>query len=203
MLSVTVSQNTTTNTLTITGDSNANTINIYQQDYTPTDQISVEVVGQGLYGPFAVDADLTLLVVNAGAGADHVQFGNSTNGLLAPSYATPVTVPAQVHGDYDSDTLIGTDQPDTIWGDFGNDEIDGGGGNDTLYGGYGDGVETGNDTLTGGSGADSMYGEAGNDTFHAGGDSAADYLDGGSGSSDVATDRDIGTDTTVNIEILS
>lgn len=205
LFAVTAVQNTTTNVLTITGDSNANTIRIYQQDYFPTDQISVEVVGQqGLLGPFNVDADLTLIRVNAGLGIDDVRFGNNAGyGLLAPSSGMAVSVPAEVHGDYDSDVLIGTDQADTIWGDHGNDQLYGAGGNDLLYGGYGDGAETGNDTLTGDGGADSLYGEDGNDLFHSSNDGATDYLDGGAGASDDAIDRDIGSDTTVNIEILS
>jgi Ca2+-binding RTX toxin-like protein len=199
LMSVSVSQNTTTNTLTITGDENANEIHVYQQEYIGTDQITVEVVNQGLFGPYGVDADLTLIVVNAGGGGDTIIFGSSVYGVLAPSWDMPVGVPAQIHGDYDSDVIWGTDQADTIWGDQGNDQIRGAAGNDTLFGGYGDGAETGNDTIWGDAGADSVYGEAGNDVLHGANDGAADYLDGGSGTSDQA-DRDAGTDTTVGVE---
>lgn len=187
MFAVTVSHNTTTNILTITGDANANAIDVYQLNSTDPDELYV-VADNVLHGAFNVDADLTLIKVDAGSGIDNVFFSSNAHGVLGGQFGIPVSVPAEIHGDYDNDFLYGTDQADTIWGDFGDDQLWGAGGNDVMYGGYGSSItETGEDILTGDAGDDSMFGEGGADSFFNSGN-GADYLDGGDGSDTADSD---------------
>jgi len=203
---VVVDHNTTTNTLTITGDVNDNTIFVFQQHWAGSDTIGVDISGQASEGPFTVNGDLTLVKVLGQGGADDISFGSATYGVGGASNAVAVSVPAEIHGGDGNDVqLTGTDNADTIWGDGGADTLKGADGADIMYGGYGSSTnhDNSNDVLWGDGGADSMWGEDGNDTFHAT-DGIADYLDGGAGS-DTATDRDkFGSpqDTTISIEIL-
>ena len=203
LFSVSVFHNTTTNILQITGDANDNVIRVYQLTGSPN-QIKVYVQGQTPdSGPYNVNADLTLVKVFAGGGADDVQFGSDTYGYLGSlGGQTAVSVPAEIHGDAGNDAnLIGTDSPDTIWGDAGNDTLWGADGNDIMYGGYGgqdqlhgdagndivyggDGGAGGNveveaDMLWGGVGNDTLYGEGGNDEIRP--DGGVDVAYGGAG----------------------
>ncbi len=79
-----------------------------------------------------------------------------------------------------ADSLVGTTRVDTLRGLGGNDTLTAKAGNDQLAGG------PGADRLTGGPGADSMLGDSGNDKLLAR-DGAADTVNCGSGSGDVAT----------------
>jgi Ca2+-binding RTX toxin-like protein len=203
LYSVSVIQNTTTNIVTITGDSGDNVIRVWQENYEPNDLVTVRVVDQATYG-FWLNADLTLIKFFGDAGIDDIEFGSNTYGFLLGDM--PVGVPAEIRGGIGDDLLTGTDNADYIYGELGADQLWGAGGDDYLYGGYGGGSsDNGNDILQGDGGADSMYGEDGNDIFKAS-DGVADYLDGGGGS-DTATlaNRDTGTpsDTTVSIENLT
>lgn len=157
LLSVAVSQNTTTNVLSITGDANVNDVYVYQTNGTP-DQVYVEVSSEAVtYGPFNVDADLTLINVSLGASGDSITFENASLIVLGDE---PVGVPASVSGGDGDDTLSTTDQSDTVTGDNGDDAIFGGDGGDSLYG------NAGADQLNGEAGDDNAYGGAGNDTLH-------------------------------------
>ena len=220
MLSVSISQNTTTNTLIISGDANVNYIEVYQLNKA-TDEIYVIVDSTTPHnGPWYVGPDLTFITFFGEGDADTFQPGTITwGGFTSDPDEIPVSVPAELHGGYGNDTLTGTDGPDDIFGDYGIDDLWGARGDDEMYGGYGDdsdgAVDTfhgeegadkifgegGNDSLWGGAGADQMYGGAGDDTFHAGGDSAVDYLAGGDGT-DTGIDRDQ-NDNHVSVEVLS
>lgn len=81
-----------------------------------------------------------------------------------------VTLPADLSGGRDHDTLLGGAGDDRIRGDFdgatgdgaeGNDSIVGGAGNDTLWGDGADGGEGGADTIMGGEGHDLLRGDGG------------------------------------------
>jgi Polysaccharide deacetylase/RTX calcium-binding nonapeptide repeat (4 copies) len=78
------------------------------------------------------------------------------------------------------DNLIGTARADTLRGLVGNDTLTGKSGGDKLLGG------PGADKLSGGPGSDQLLGEGGNDRLLAK-DGAADTVNCGSGSGDVAT----------------
>ncbi len=87
-----------------------------------------------------------------------------------------------IHGNQNSNTLIGSGGNDLIVGYGGADHIEGGagdddlygrGGSDTLYGGEG------SDLIDGGDGHDDLYGDGGDDLIR--GDGGNDMLSGGSG----------------------
>lgn len=80
---------------------------------------------------------------------------------------------ANINGNNNANTLIGTAFADTINARGGNDFVDAGDGNDYVEGGNGD------DVLKGGRGNDQMFGGAHNDRLN-GGD-GDDFLDGGTG----------------------
>jgi Ca2+-binding RTX toxin-like protein len=80
---------------------------------------------------------------------------------------------ANINGNNNANTLIGTAFADNITARGGNDFVDAGDGDDTVDGGNGD------DVLKGGRGNDQMFGGANNDRLHGG--EGNDYLDGGTG----------------------
>lgn len=91
-------------------------------------------------------------------------------------------MPKGKNGDWQDDSLAGTDADDSISGSSGNDTIDGGAGDDTLKGDSGEDLlfgGAGDDSLDGGSQDDVLSGGAGNDTLV--GSSGSDVLSGGDG----------------------
>jgi Ca2+-binding RTX toxin-like protein len=136
---------------------------------------------------------------NGGIGADTVDYGAVSAAL---TLSIDNTANDGVSGETDNvktdiETLIGGSGNDTITGSANGDTLKGGDGNDTMYGGGGD------DDMYGGAGADLMYGDSGNDTFHTKNDGSADTIYGGAGTSDRASDRDVGTDFVMEVEILT
>jgi Ca2+-binding RTX toxin-like protein len=123
---------------------------------------------------------------------------------------TSASVENVVGSDNGDDSITGNSLANVIYGGLGNDTIHAGSGADTLYGGNGNDSlygEDGDDILYGGDDADGMFGGNGNDTFHSQGDGVVDTLDGGAGTGDTATDRDILAndglnDSVINIENL-
>ncbi|NOT41185.1 MAG: calcium-binding protein [Alphaproteobacteria bacterium] len=113
---------------------------------------------------------------------------------------------ANINGNNNANTLIGTAFADNINARGGNDYVDAGDGNDYVDGG------NGNDILKGGLGHDQMFGGANNDRLNGG--EGDDALDGGTGidwadfdggaavnvdlTAGIATGQ--GTDTLVNFE---
>lgn len=97
---------------------------------------------------------------------------------------------ANINGNSQNNTLIGTAFADTIRGQAGDDYIDGGDGNDFLDGG------NDNDTLRGGLGWDQLFGGSGNDRLNGG--AGDDRIDGGAGSQDWA-DYDGGAAVSVDL----
>lgn len=110
------------------------------------------------------------------------------------------SVPSEVYGGQDADTINGGSGPDLLFGDGGDDIIHGGDGDDTLEGGGdvdtldgGNGKDTlrggkGNDLLIGGKGKDTLRGNEDNDTLQGNegddtlyGDLGNDILQGGDG----------------------
>lgn len=97
---------------------------------------------------------------------------------------------ANINGNNNANTLIGTAFADTINARGGNDYVDAGDGDDYVDGGNGD------DVLKGGRGNDQMFGGNNNDRLN-GGD-GDDHLDGGSG-----TDwADFDGGAAVNVDLL-
>jgi Ca2+-binding RTX toxin-like protein len=179
LLAVTVTQNTTTNTLIVTGTSGNDEIYVYQNNGTP-DQIWVrDDVASVDWGPYNVDADLTSVLVNAGGGGDVVLIEGGSSGIIFGGEA--VSVPAEIHGEAGNDSLYGGDHEDIIYGEGGTDEMVGYDGNDDMFGG--DDADTvwglqGDDTLSGGAGNDDMIGDEGADAMY--GDAGGDHMVGGS-----------------------
>ena len=115
-------------------------------------------------------ATSTVEFFGGGAGADTVDYGNST-ALISVNLSTNVNTGGFAQGDtlISMDNVLGSDYSDHLTGDSqnntligrdGDDKIDGGDGNDVLSGG------AGNDLIKGGAGADTIYGGDGDDTLH-------------------------------------
>jgi len=135
-------------------------------------------------------ADVTSLVINAGAGNDTV--------ALKGTRDTPFSLAAEINGEAGNDRLSGADGNDTISGGAGDDDLAGRTGDDMLNGDEDD------DKLVAGDGADSLNGGAGDDFLRATEeDGDVDVLDGGedsaaSGEDDVDVALAEDTDTTSN-----
>jgi Ca2+-binding RTX toxin-like protein len=137
-------------------------------------------------------ADVTSIVIDAGAGNDKVVF----RALGDADFATPATVMGgngndwlstgggadSIDGGLGDDRINAGDGADSANGGDGDDRIDGGAGADLLNG------DDGDDYLVGGDDADTMNGGDGDDTFDAAGDGAVDTIDGGADSA--AADED-------------
>lgn len=119
---------------------------------------------------------------------------------------------ANISGDENDNTLVGTTGDDTITAGGGHDSVTGDAGDDTIDAGIGrDTVDAGagndtvhlvndDDTAYGGLGDDTVYGGTGNDSIYGGdgadslhGESENDHLDGGDG--DDTIDAGAGSDT--------
>jgi Ca2+-binding RTX toxin-like protein len=93
-----------------------------------------------------------------------------------------------------NDRVLGGQGADTISGDAGDDVLTGGAGIDTIRGG------AGNDTIFGGGAVDSLFGDDGNDILFSEGDSAADTVNGGTGSDLADADAN---DIITSVELLA
>ena len=130
--------------------------------------LAVTINGRPMSGsPFA---NVTKVVVNAGAGNDSVDLSR-------------LSLNATANGGPGNDTLGGTRANDVLNGEAGHDVLNGNDGNDNLLGGAGD------DTLTGGAGVDVFHGEDGNDLINAIDGIADALLDTGGGSDVFRRDR--------------
>lgn len=123
----------------------------------------------GNVGIFSID-----VIANDGFG------GTATDTFVLTIAPAPIL---PIYGSNDSETLVGTINPDIIYGfdgqdilsgDLGDDEIWGGAGHDRLFG------QAGNDQLHGELGNDQLYGEDGDDLLF--GEDGDDLLYGGAGS---------------------
>lgn len=111
-------------------------------------------------------ADVTSIVINAGAGNDSVA-------LSGGKRKTPFAVSALINGEAGNDNLTGAAGNDTINGGDGDDNLYGNKGTDLLSGGAGD------DLLVGGADIDTLNGNDGDDLLKSAGDSVIDIVDGG------------------------
>ena len=156
---------------TVYEDGSAGTDTLDFKNLTPPTGVTGATVTLATSSQQTVTTNQLRLTLNGAANLENItgsDFGNDS--LTGNSLANLIT---------------GGDHDDTIHGGSGNDTLYGDNGNDSLYG------EDGDDILYGGNDADGMFGGNGNDTFHSHGDGAVDTLDGGAGTSDTATDRDI------------
>lgn len=120
-------------------------------------------------------ADVTSLIVNAGAGNDSVSLRGGTKD-------SPFSLAALINGEAGNDRLSGA---------AGNDTINGGDGDDDLYGNVGTDLlsgDAGEDLLVGGADVDTLNGGADDDLLKSAGDDAIDILDGGADSGTTAAD---------------
>lgn len=120
-------------------------------------------------------ADVTSIVVNAGAGNDSVTLAGGTR-------STPFAVAATINGDAGNDNLSGA---------AGSDSINGGDGDDNLYGNKGTDLlngDAGDDLIVGGADIDTLNGNDGDDLLKSAGDSVIDIVDGGADSAAAGED---------------
>lgn len=120
-------------------------------------------------------ADVTSIIVNAGAGNDAVSLGGGTR-------TSPFAVAATLNGEAGNDKLSGAAGNDSLSGGDGDDDLFGGKGTDLLAGGIGD------DKLVGGADIDTLNGDDGDDLLVSAGDSVIDIVDGGADSSATGED---------------
>lgn len=117
------------------------------------------------------------------AGDDTITNGSAGNDLMDGGEGADSIV-----GGSGNDTILGDNGGDRLFAGGGADSVDGGEGNDTIVGG-GFGAETligggGEDSIFSGGGERAMFGGDGDDTFSGfSNDSAARFIDGGSGDS--------------------
>jgi Ca2+-binding RTX toxin-like protein len=148
--------------LTVTGDNNANVINVSRD---PAGRLLVNSGAVRISGATATVANTTRIDVS-GLGGDDKLALNEANGALPR---------ARLSGGAGNDNLTGGSGDDTLAGDDGNDLLFGNGGADTLTGGRG------NDTLAGGGGADQAAGDSGNDRLVWNPGDGSDLNEGGEG----------------------
>ena len=142
-------------------------------------------VGNDGSADFSFDrADVTQIVVDAGAGDDLVRIDDS-NGAFTDS------IPTTIDGGDGNDTLIGGSGAETLIGGDGNDTINGGKGNDVALMGAGDDTFVWNP----GDGSDTVEGQAGTDTMLFNGASAAEHVDLSANGNRLRFFRDVGNIT--------
>jgi hypothetical protein len=163
LMAVSPYHNVYDNTLTINGDSGANTVDVYRV----ADQIVVNVRTEGIL--YSYNSSQVSKIKFFGYGGKDA-FTNNT------------AIPTIADGGEGDDVIIGGHGDDTLKGGDGNDELVGGDGNDNLHG------EAGSDTLRGQGGNDNLYGGADADSLD--GANGNDGLFGGCGNTDTLTGGD-------------
>jgi Ca2+-binding RTX toxin-like protein len=131
-------------TLTVFGDSGANTITLSRD---AAGKILVNGGAVAVIGGTPTVANTSLIRAFGQAGNDVISL-NEANGALPA---------ASLFGGADNDVLTGGSGADQLFGQGGNDTLLGKGGADLLFGG------SENDTLTGGDADDQVFGQSGND----------------------------------------
>ena len=198
--------NSVTGVLTVSGNVNNNTIEVYR-----TTANGIRVDEAGTLSSWYTASSVNRIDVFGFAGAD--TFTIYTNANVGPG-DTGVGKPTILKGGDGNDTITGGDNNDTIYGESDNDSLDGGDSDDTIYGCYGaDSLEGGaqndilwgsngnndsneaaqNDTLWGEDGSDTLQGETGDDILRGGG--GADYCVGFEGNDTFTNNGDGATDT--------
>jgi Ca2+-binding RTX toxin-like protein len=131
-------------TLTVLGDSLANTITVSRN---ASGTVLVNGGAVSIQGGPATVANTAMIQAFGQGGNDTITL-NEANGALPR---------ASLFGGADNDILTGGSGADQLFGQAGNDTMLGKGGNDLLFGG------DGNDVFTGGDGDDQCFGQSGDD----------------------------------------
>ncbi|MGO4854344.1 Hint domain-containing protein [Phaeovulum sp. W22_SRMD_FR3] len=161
------------------------------------------IIGGG--GADSIDGGAGNDLISGGAGddtllggaGDNTIDGGDGNDFIDDVIGSVGTGTSSVSGGAGNDTIYTGTGNDTIHGDAGNDLIIAAAGNDLVDGGDGDDQlfgEDGNDTLSGGAGADFIDGGSGADVMSGGADADTFVINIGSGTGDVITGGETGTD---------
>ena len=162
--------------LTVTGDSQDNTITLSRD---VAGKVLVNGGAISIKGGSPTVANTKLVQVFGAAGNDTITL-DEANGVLPK---------ANLYGGAGNDILTGGSGNDQLFGEAGNDTLLGKGGVDRLYGGAGD------DTLTGGAGDDQAFGQAGNDRMIWNPGDGSDLNEGGAGNDTVEVNGGNGAET--------
>ena len=145
-----------TGVLTITGDTLADTINVYQT----SSGVSVDLDGNGFGSPYA-NGSISRIDIFGLDGADEIYVEGAVRGW---NYGgEDVAEVVKIEGGDGNDIIIAGDSLDTVYGGNGNDSMQGSEENDLMYGG------AGNDTMGGDADNDTMYGGYGGEDVMSGG----------------------------------
>jgi Ca2+-binding RTX toxin-like protein len=174
--SITATFSTATQTLTVLGDANDNTIVVSRN---AAGQLLVNGGSVAISGGLPTVANTSLIQVFGQDGNDNISLDEANGALPA----------ANLFGGGGNDTLVGGSGNDLLFGQAGNDTLLGKGGNDLLFGG------DGNDTLTGGTGDDQVFGEGGNDRMIWNPGEGTDLNEGGDGIDTVEVNGGNGAET--------
>ena len=153
-------------TLSVNGDSAANTIQISRD---AAGKILVNGGAVTVIGGTPTVANTALIQVFGLAGNDNISLSEA-NGALPR---------ANLFGGADNDVLTGGSGNDQLFGQAGNDTLLGKGGTDLLFGG------NDNDTITGGDADDQAFGQSGNDRMIWNPGDDTDLNEGGDGTDTV------------------
>jgi Ca2+-binding RTX toxin-like protein len=162
-------------TLTVSGDSAANSIVISRN---AAGRILVNGGAVAVIGGTPTVANTSLIQVFGLAGNDQIAL-NETGGALPA---------AQLSGGADNDTLSGGSSADQLFGQAGNDTLLGKGSSDLLFGGSGD------DTLAGGDADDQAFGQGDDDRMIWNPGDDTDLNEGGAGVDTVVVNGGNGTE---------
>jgi hypothetical protein len=136
---------------------------------------SIEIYGDDGDDSITIGTGVTAVYINAGAGNDLIHGGEQNDTISGGAGKD------QIYGGAGDDLLNGNTSADRLFGDAGNDRLHGNDGNDYLVGG------SGSDRIWGEAGNNLFYGQDGDDYFYAR-NSAADTLNGGSGTNHAQVD---------------
>ena len=165
----------TSGTLSVYGDSTANTITVSRD---AAGKLYVNGGAVGVAGGTPTVANVELIQVYGLAGNDTIKL-DEAGGALPRAY---------LFGGGDQDTVTGGSGADMLFGQAGNDALLGKGGQDYLAGG------DNNDTLTGGDADDQVFGEAGDDRMIASFGDDTDLNEGGAGTDTAEVDGSTGAE---------
>ncbi|HWK69201.1 MAG TPA: calcium-binding protein [Rhizobiaceae bacterium] len=165
-----------TGVITMTGDTNSNTIAMSRN---AAGQILANGGAVAISGGSPTVANTNLIQAFGLAGADTLTLDEANGALPA----------ANLFAGTGDDVLTGGSGTDMLFGQGDNDTLLGRGGNDLLFGG------AGNDTLVGGDGDDQMFGEAGDDRIIWNPGDDTDLAEGGAGIDTVEINGGNGAET--------